>query len=96
MTIGGDGLIFIVEVRLLTEYINEGLKRAKYELIDDEEPFYGEIPVCPGVQATGRTLEECRQDLEDALDAWLVLRLQSGLEIPEVDGIQLTRLTVGG
>jgi len=26
---------------MLTEYIEEALKRAKYEIIDDEEPYYG-------------------------------------------------------
>jgi predicted RNase H-like HicB family nuclease len=73
LTIGGDGLIFIAEVRLLTEYINEGLKRAKYELIDDEEPFYGEIPEFKGVWATGRTLEECRENLKETLEEWIIL-----------------------
>ena len=81
---------------MIREYIRSAMRHAHYDLIDQpDEPYYGEIPICPGVQATGRTLEECRRDLEDALDAWLVLRLQIGLEIPEVNGIQLARLTVG-
>jgi len=25
---------------MLTEYIEEALKRARYEIIDDEEPYY--------------------------------------------------------
>ena len=60
-----------MEVRLLTEYIQEGLKRAQYEIIDDE-PFYGEIPDFKGVWATGKTLEECRENLKETLEEWLI------------------------
>ena len=47
------------------------MKRARYELIDDPEPYYGEIPACKGVWATGTTLEECRQNLLSTLEGWL-------------------------
>jgi predicted RNase H-like HicB family nuclease len=46
--------------------------------------------------ACGATLEECRANLEDALDAWLVLGLQLGHNIPEIDGIRLEILKVAG
>ena len=42
---------------MLTEYIEEALKKAKYEIINDEEPYYGEVPELRGVWATGKTLE---------------------------------------
>jgi hypothetical protein len=29
---------------MLIEYIEAALKKAHYEIIDDKEPFYGEIP----------------------------------------------------
>ena len=35
--------------------------------------------------AVGATLEECRANLEDALDSWLVLGLQLGHEFPDLD-----------
>lgn len=28
---------------MLIEYINEALRRANYEIIDDENPYYGEV-----------------------------------------------------
>jgi hypothetical protein len=34
---------------MLLEYIQEALKRARYEIIDDEEPYYGEVPELQGV-----------------------------------------------
>ena len=67
---------------MLTEYIKEALDRAHYELIDDEEPYYGEVPDLPGVWATGRSLEECRQNLQEVIEGWVMVRLQKGLPIP--------------
>lgn len=67
---------------MIIEYIQEALKHAKYEIIDDEEPYYGEIPELKGVWASGKTLEECRQNLTEILDGWIVVRLRKGLAIP--------------
>jgi predicted RNase H-like HicB family nuclease len=55
---------------MLTRYIHEALQRAHYEMIEDEEPYYGEVKGLNGVWATGKTLEECRQNLEDAIEDW--------------------------
>jgi predicted RNase H-like HicB family nuclease len=53
---------------MLLEYIQEALRRARYEIIDDEEPYYGEVPELQGVWATGKTLEECRENLREAIE----------------------------
>ncbi|NQT82184.1 type II toxin-antitoxin system HicB family antitoxin [bacterium] len=82
---------------MLREYIEAAMHRAHYELIDQpDQPYYGEIPGLDGVLATGKTLEECRASLEDALDAWLVLGLQLGHPIPEIEGIRMERLRAVG
>lgn len=69
---------------MLTEYIDEALRRAKYELIDDEEPYYGEIEELKGVWATGKTLEECRENLKEAIESWLIFSIKKGLPIPKL------------
>jgi len=69
---------------MLTEYIEEALKRAKYEIIDDEEPYYGEVPELRGVWATGKTLEECRENLKEVIEGWLVISIKKGLPIPQL------------
>ncbi len=74
---------------MLIAYIRAAMERARYELIDDEEPYYGEIPDCPGVWATGKTLEECRRNLEEALQGWIVLRLKKGLELPPLGSVRI-------
>ena len=62
-----------MEENVIIEYIDGALRGAKYEIIDDEEPYYGEIPGIQGVWATGKTLEECREHLQETLDEWLIL-----------------------
>jgi predicted RNase H-like HicB family nuclease len=74
---------------MLTEYIEEALKKAKYEIIDDEEPYYGEVPELKGVWASGKTLEECRKKLKEVIEGWLILSIKKGLSIPELDGITI-------
>jgi len=69
---------------MIREYIAMAMKRARYEIIEGAEPYYGEIKACPGVWATGRTLDECRRNLEDTLDDWLLLRISKGMEVPAV------------
>lgn len=34
---------------MLNEYVNAALATAKYEIIDEEEPYYGEMPDLKGV-----------------------------------------------
>ncbi len=69
---------------MITEYIGAALNRAKYEIIEDEEPYYGEVTELEGVWASGKTLEECRCNLADVIDGWLVVRLKRGLTIPPI------------
>ena len=71
---------------MLTTYIQAAMRRATYELLSDRT-FYGEIPGFQGVYANARTLEECRQELQDVLEGWIVLGLQLGHRLPVVDGI---------
>jgi len=50
---------------MIHEYIETALRHAHYEIIKDEQPYYGEAPGLQGVWATGKSLEECRQNLAD-------------------------------
>jgi predicted RNase H-like HicB family nuclease len=77
---------------MITDYIEAALARATYEIIKDEEPYYGEVPGLQGVWASGKTLEECRQDLKEVIEGWIIVRLRKGLPIPELDGHQIEEL----
>jgi predicted RNase H-like HicB family nuclease len=75
---------------MLSDYLEAALHRARYEIIDDGEPFYGEIPELQGVWASGETLETCRDNLASSLEGWLLIRIARNLEIPELDGKTIT------
>ena len=73
---------------MLTNYIHAALRRAKYEFIEGGQ-YYGDIPGFDGVWASTATLEECREELRETLEDWLVLGLRMGHSLPVVDGINL-------
>jgi len=76
---------------MLTEYIAGAMKRAQYKLIEDDGTFFGEIPGFQGVWSNAETLEECRTELQEVLEGWLILKLRDNDDdIPAVDGIPLT------
>jgi predicted RNase H-like HicB family nuclease len=77
---------------MIREYIQAAMEKAKYEIIDDPEPYYGSVPGLKGVWASGKTLEECRHNLEDVIDGWIIVRLQRGLTIPSIKGVAIHRL----
>jgi predicted RNase H-like HicB family nuclease len=72
------------DIYMLLRYIQSALDRAHYELIDDQEPYYGEVPGIKGVWASGKTLEECRKELADAIEDWLLFSIAKGLPIPSI------------
>jgi predicted RNase H-like HicB family nuclease len=74
---------------MFAEYIKAAMKTAHYEHWEDEKMFYGEIPACRGVLATGDTLEACRAELEEVLEGWLLLSIHDHDTIPVIDGVSL-------
>ncbi len=58
-------------------------------ILSDDGSFYGEIPGFPGVWANASTLENCREELQSALEAWILIRLAERQFLPIVDGIEL-------
>ena len=74
---------------MLTKYIQTALRHAKYEILEDDGSFYGEIPVCNGVYANASTLEECREQLEEVLEEWILFRIYKKFSLPVVNGIEL-------
>ncbi len=74
---------------MITQYVERALGYAHYEMIEDDEPYYGEVPGLKGVWATGTTLEECRHELADAIEDWLLFSIAKGLPIPSMGDISI-------
>ncbi len=75
---------------MLLKYIQSALRQAKYEIIEDDGTFYGEIPAFQGVYSNAETLEDCRNELAEVLEEWIFLHLADNTPIPVVDGIKLS------
>jgi predicted RNase H-like HicB family nuclease len=74
---------------MLTDFISSALKEAKYEILPEDKSVYAEIPVCQGVYAKAGTFEECRHELIEVLEEWILLRLRKNLHIPLINNIDL-------
>ena len=72
---------------MLVNYLNEALKLAKYEILDDDGSVYAEIPKCKGVYAKAPSFEECRNNLIEVLEEWLFIRLRINLNIEPFENI---------
>jgi predicted RNase H-like HicB family nuclease len=74
---------------MLTMYIRAAMHRATYEILSDDGTSYGEIPGFQGVYANADTFEVCRDELEEVLEEWILLRVSRNLALPVVDNIEL-------
>ena len=75
---------------MILEYVQAALRHARYEILPDDGTYYGEIPQCRGVYANAATLEECRDQLREVLEEWILFRVHRNLGLPTIDGIELT------
>ena len=71
---------------MLTAYIRAAMHQARYEIIEDDGSFYGEIPAIPGVWANAKTLEACREELESVLEGWVLGSIADRSPIPDLGG----------
>ncbi len=74
---------------MILAYIQAALHHAKYEILKDDGTFYGEIPECKGVYANADQLEDCREQLKEVLEEWVLFRIDRNLPLPVIDGVEL-------
>lgn len=74
---------------MLSDYIAVAMRSARYEVLADDDTYYGEIPPCPGVWANADSLEQCRLELQSVLEDWMLLAFRFGDQLPVLDGIDL-------
>ena len=73
---------------MIREYVERGLGRARYDLLEDGS-FVAEVPGLRGVVGTGRTLEQCRRVLAEVIEEWVLVRVARGLKVPALGGIEV-------
>jgi predicted RNase H-like HicB family nuclease len=77
---------------MLAQYLDLAMEMARYEIIEDDHSYWGEIPGFQGVWAKHETLQGCQRELREALSDWVALRLRLRLETPEVGHLNLNRI----
>lgn len=80
---------------MLREYMRGAMGRARYGILEEDGSYYGEVPGFEGVSANADALEDCREELEEALEEWVLFRISRNLPIPAVNGIDLQVRKVG-
>jgi len=73
---------------MLNEYIKAALKLADYKKLEDGT-WFSEIPGFDGVWANAQSVEECRKELSEVLEEWVLLKLTDGDTIPSINGIDI-------
>ncbi len=66
---------------MLSEFIEKQMKKARYKLLGDGT-YFGEITGLRGVWGNAKTLEGCRRELQEVLEAWILFRVQRNIKIP--------------
>ena len=66
---------------MLSEFVEKKLRGAKYKILGDKT-YFGEISGLRGVWANAKNLEDCRKELQEVLEGWLILKIKDGDPIP--------------
>lgn len=79
---------------MFSEFIDKKLREARYKILKDGT-YFGAIPGLQGVWANAKALEDCREELREVLEDWLLLKIRSGDRVPgfrfKVDQRELAR-----
>jgi predicted RNase H-like HicB family nuclease len=68
---------------MLITYMQNAMRLVKYEILEDGQ-YYSEIPGFQGVWAQADYLETCRDEMQSALEDWLILGLRMGHKLVAV------------
>ncbi|MCI0535244.1 MAG: hypothetical protein L0Z50_08450 [Verrucomicrobiales bacterium] len=60
---------------MLTEYIAKALENAQLERMEDNR-YFGTVPEFQGAWAEGDTAENCRRELAEVLEDWILLAIR--------------------
>jgi predicted RNase H-like HicB family nuclease len=69
--------------RMITNYVAAALRRARYQNVDGGL-VCATVPGLRGVMATAATVEGCRSELAEVIEAWILVRVSRGLSIPSL------------
>jgi len=75
----------------ISDYTEKALRRAEYNR-DENGVVVGRVPGAQGFYAQGDSFEEARTNLREVIEGNVVLALQLGLPIPEIEKVRRIEL----
>ena len=71
---------------MFNEYLDKAMSHAQYEQFEDGS-YFGRIPGFQGVWANASTEQECRNELREVLEGWILLNIADSTPLPVVTNI---------
>ena len=71
----------MMSMNMLTEFIMRKMKSAKYKILGDGT-YFGEIPGMKGVWGNAKNLEDCRTELREVFEDWILFKIYDHERIP--------------
>ena len=81
---------------MFAEYLQAAMKRAEFEVLEDDGSIFGSVPGFRGAWANAPTREECRRELEEVIEEWILISIADHDVLPVLDGIDLNVLVKVG
>jgi predicted RNase H-like HicB family nuclease len=66
---------------MLTKFIQEKLKKIRYKLLEDGT-YVATIPGARGVWANAKNKKECKKEISEVLEEWVLLKVRDHDTIP--------------
>jgi predicted RNase H-like HicB family nuclease len=73
---------------MLLRYIQTAMQHAVFEPMEGGR-WFASIPHCPGLWAEGDTREKCLEELQSALEDWILVKVRHGDTMPVIDGVDI-------
>lgn len=74
---------------MLLQYIEAAIKQAEYKKLENNT-WFGEIPGFQGVWANASSVENCRSELIEVLEEWLILKIKDNDTLPTIDNLSIS------
>jgi len=84
----GDSVVVGSREALLAEYAVVAARHARCAPLDDGG-WFADVVGLDGAWGEGPTPKDAEDDLREAIQSWAMLRLEAGLEVPPIDGLDV-------
>ena len=73
---------------MILQYIEKALEKAEYKKLDDGT-WFCEIPGFSGVWSNAENIEDCRRELIEVLEEWILLKTKDSEKLPVIENIDI-------